>query len=204
MTHSLRTRFNLFIQPAGFTFLLLLLPVAASPAASKTEQFQAILDAAVDAGVMAVSAHVYWDGGFWVGTAGETSADSGEPLGPDSLFRIASITKLFTATVILQLVDENILQLSDTLADRLQEGPVLSIPHADSISVEMLLNHTTGIRNFSAVDDFWTEAYGDRGLDRIWEPDELISYALREKPYFTPGAAGQRESTLTVITSCSA
>ena len=108
---------------------------------------------------MAVSAHISWDDGSWMGVAGETSADSGEPLSPDSLFRLASLTKLFTATVILQLVDEELLHLSDILADRLPERPVVDIPHADSITIGMLLDHTSGIRSFTDIDSFWREAY---------------------------------------------
>jgi hypothetical protein len=46
-----------------------------------------------------------WSDHSWTGTAGTTSSTSGEPLSADSRFRLASITKLFTATLILQLVD---------------------------------------------------------------------------------------------------
>ena len=165
------------------------------PSAAETPavQFQAILDAAVNKGLMAVSAHISWDNGSWMGVAGETSADSGEPLSPDSLFRLASVTKLFTATVILQLVDENILHLNDTLANRLPESPAADIPHADSITLGMLLDHTSGIRSFTDIDGFWREAYGKGGLDRIWDPDELIRYGLQKKPYFDPGVQGKRQ-----------
>ena len=162
-------------------------PGLACAADNKAGQFQAILDSAVEAGLVGVSAYASRDDGFWAGVAGETSADSAEPLGPESVFRIASITKLFTATVILQLVDENALRLTDTLADRLSDNPASNIPHADSITIAMLLNHSSGIYSFSDSNNFWREAYGNGGLDRIWEPAELIGYALQGEPYFTPG-----------------
>ena len=161
-------------------------------AESPDVRFQAILDAAVKDGMVAVSASVSWDNGSWEGVAGETSADSGAELNPDSLFRLASVTKLFTATVILELVDEQALRLSDTLDKHLSENLAAKIPYADSITVNMLLDHTSGIRSFSDIDSFWREAYGNGGLDRTWDPDNLIEYGLRKKPYFKPGSRGKR------------
>ena len=157
------------------------------------EQFESILDAAVTEGIQALSVRVTWPEGSWAGTAGESYADSGDSLGVDSLFRIASITKLFTATVILQLVDEQVLSLDDTLADLLPNVPVIEIPHAESITVRMLLDHTSGIRSFTDIDEFWDKAYGERGLDRTWLPDDLVRYGLADKPHFKPGKKGKKQ-----------
>jgi len=180
----------------------------AVPAESKAEQFESILDAAVAQGVQALSVRVTWTDGEWAGVAGVSSADSSstdssstnssstdlaDNLSVDSLFRVASITKLFTATVILQLVDEQLLSLDDTLADRLPNSPASEIPHAESITVGMLLNHTSGIRSFSDIDDFWDEAYGEGGLDRTWLPADLIRYGLSKKPHFEPGKKGENK-----------
>ncbi|MCZ6459377.1 MAG: serine hydrolase [Gammaproteobacteria bacterium] len=175
----------------------LVVPVALAGFAASAEptapQFQAILDSAVASGLPAVSAHVSWNNGLWSGVAGKTSADSGEPLNSDSRFRLASITKLFTSVVVLQLVDEKVLQLSDVLLDRLPGSPVADIPHADSITIAMLLDHTSGIHSFTDVDGFWREAYSNAGLDRIWQPAELIGYSLQKRPYFEPGFPGRKQ-----------
>ena len=181
-------------MPNGFGRLVVLL-VLAGPAAgaeSRAQQFQVILDAAVASGLPAVSAHVSWNDGSWSGVAGKTSADSGESLSADSRFRLASITKLFTSVVVLQLVDEKVLRLGDVLADHLHGSPVADIPHVDSITIAMLLDHTSGIRSFTDVDGFWREAYGNAGLDRIWQPAELIGYGLQKRPYFEPGTPGEK------------
>ena len=160
-------------------------------------RLQAILDEAVEAGLPAVSASLVRGEQSWAGVAGETSSSSGEPLNVNSRFRIASITKLFTATVILQLVDEGKLHLSDTLTEMLPERPASDIPHADTISLSMLLDHTSGIRNFTDDSAFWQEAYERRGLDRTWEPGELIGYSSRKEPYFKPGEAARRHYSST-------
>ncbi len=191
--NSLTIRLSLNLLRNLFFLILVMLSGLAPAAENKSEQFQSILDDAVGTGLMAVSAHISWGNESWTGVAGESSADSGEQLNSDSLFRIASITKLFTATLVLQLVDENALQLSDILADRLPLDVVADIPHADSITIEMLLDHSSGIRSFSDIDSFWKEAYRNGGLERIWEPEELISYALQDKPYFIPGIEGRTQ-----------
>ena len=79
--------------------VLVALAGTAASAEPTAHQFQAILDSAVASGLPAVSAHVSWNNGSWSGIAGETSADSGEPLNSDSRFRLASITKLFTSQI---------------------------------------------------------------------------------------------------------
>ena len=193
MTYLFTNSSRLSISKTISLLFLSLLPYFSLAAENYADQFQAILDAAVKDGHMAVSAQVSWGDNSWSGVSGEASAKSGEPLIADSVFRIASISKLFTATVILQLVDEEVLQLSDFLADLLPESLVLNIPHADAVTIEMLLNHSSGIRSFSDIDEFWDEAYGNEGLDRTWEPTELISYALSDEPYFEPGVSGQKQ-----------
>jgi CubicO group peptidase (beta-lactamase class C family) len=74
----------------------------------------------------------------------------------------------------------------------LPDGGAGDIPHADAITIKMLLNHTSGIRSFTEINSFWREAYSKGGLDRIWKPDELIAYALQKKPHFNPGTPGER------------
>jgi D-alanyl-D-alanine carboxypeptidase len=155
-------------------------------------RFQAVLDEAHAAGMPAVSVLMATDGKVWTGVAGESSDASGKTLSPLSRFRLASITKLVTATVVLQLVDEGRLGLDGTLADLLPGAPVADIPYAELVSVKQLLDHTSGIRSFTDIDAFWDNAYSAGGLDRTWDPADLISYATTEGPYFEPGAPGQR------------
>lgn len=178
----------LLAQLSSAACLLFILQASISMAADEAPRFQAILDAAVEEGVRAVSVHVSWDENSWSGTAGASSSDTTETLSPDSIFRLASISKLFTATIILQLVDEGVLELSDLLIDHLSDSPVSDLPYADLITIEMLLDHSSGIYSYSDADDFWDEAYRAGGLDRIWSPAELIAYAVEEKSYFDPSS----------------
>src|SRR4026207_1986799 len=65
-----------------------------------------------------------------------------KPLTAASRFRIGSITKMFTATMILQLVEEGKLKLTDTLDKFLPQ-----VPNAGKITIAQILSHRSGIPN---------------------------------------------------------
>lgn len=71
----------------------------------------------------------------------------------DSVFRIGSVSKQFTAAAILLLVEDGALSLDDTL-DRFFPG----FPRSDEVSVRQLLQHTSGIRNYTSLDGFMEHA----------------------------------------------
>jgi D-alanyl-D-alanine carboxypeptidase len=64
---------------------------------------------------------------------------------PQSWYRIGSTTKTFTAVVLLQLVAQGKLALSDTIHNWL---PDLGVPHAESLSIEHLLRMRSGLFDF--------------------------------------------------------
>jgi CubicO group peptidase (beta-lactamase class C family) len=68
-------------------------------------------------------------------------------------YRIGSITKQFTAACILQLAEQNKLQLEDKLSKYIPD-----YPKGDSITIHMLLNHTSGITNYTSLPEFWPKA----------------------------------------------
>jgi CubicO group peptidase (beta-lactamase class C family) len=77
------------------------------------------------------------------------------PADPYSLFKIASIGKLYDAVAITKLVCNNQLSLDKTLADYF---PELSgrIENADKITLRMMVQHRSGIPNLTDTPDFWT------------------------------------------------
>jgi D-alanyl-D-alanine carboxypeptidase len=76
--------------------------------------------------------------------AGMAEADCNSPMTTDHHFRIASVTKLFTAVMILRLVDRQLLTLDQSVAELL---PELEIPRADKITIHHLLLHQSGLPN---------------------------------------------------------
>ncbi|MFI6512756.1 serine hydrolase [Streptosporangium sp. NPDC050855] len=148
-------------------------PSAGSPGAAS--EVQAVADDLVSAGSPGAVVHLRDDGRIREAAAGFADLATRTPMRVDHRFRIASVTKTFTAAVVLQLVRERRLALGDTLG-KLLPGV---LPGADRVTVEQLLTHTSGIPDY-LTDSRFTDAVVDRGLHtRDWPPRELLGYGGR-------------------------
>src|SRR5688572_29692036 len=78
------------------------------------------------------------------GAAGLASLEQQTPLVPTDRFGVGSVTKPFTAVLVLQLVDDGVLTLDDTVTKWLDDPVVGRVPHVDRITLRQLLNHTSG------------------------------------------------------------
>jgi len=133
------------------------------------------LSAAVASGLPGVV--VFANGGK--GAAGLANVETGEPLTPAHRFRVASVSKIFIATVVLQLVGEGALELDAEAA-----------PLTPGVTLRQLLNHTSGLPNAEIFDDLveFFEPYR-RNPDHRWEmsPHDLLALAVGRPRLFPPG-----------------
>ena len=105
---------------------------------------------------------VLLDGNTSITAAGMLNVESGVGATPDSLFQIGSITKVYTATLALQLADEGSLDIDVPIAAVLPELR-LAEPHATArVTMRHLLTHTSGIEG----DHFVDVGRGDDVLER--------------------------------------
>ncbi|MFN0207688.1 MAG: serine hydrolase domain-containing protein [Planctomycetota bacterium] len=103
--------------------------------------------------------------------------DSKKPLGADALFRIGSVTKQMTAAGLLLLVEGGKVRLEDPISKYVPD-----IPDGDRITLHQLLNHTSGVRNFTNL-----PGYVDEVIRRDMNTRELIDLFRKEKSDFAPG-----------------
>lgn len=111
------------------------------------------------------------NGSSWKGSAGYSILENETEMSTDLSFRIGSITKTFTATLILILIDEGLLSLETTLNEVV---PELEIIMGDQITIENLLEMRSGLEKYLANEDFGGFYIYDPG--RIWTPEELVYY----------------------------
>ena len=136
-------------------------------------ELQGIVDALVegpDAVAPGATAYVSGPNGNWVGAAGVADVDSDAPMPPDARMRIASVSKLYLATMIFQLDQEGVLNTGDTVEQWL---PGL-LPYGDDITIEHLLTNTSGLIDDNDIDDAYKAGTIDRYLDNV-EDDELLA-----------------------------
>src|SRR5882757_1222771 len=144
-------------------------------------KLQGVLDRLVEEGAAGVLLH-YRDGrGEWRGASGVTELGTGGPVDPDGWFRIGSVTKTFTAAVVLQLVGEGVLALGDSV-ERWLPGVV---PDGEGITLRQLLNHTSGLHNYT--DDLSDPAAIVRDRFVQWEPMRAVGMAVSRDRLFAPG-----------------
>jgi D-alanyl-D-alanine carboxypeptidase len=96
-------------------------------------------------------------------------------------FRVASITKTFVATVVLQLVAEGKLGLDDPV-ERWLPGLV---PNGRAITIRELLDHTSGLFDYFGDKGFVRAVVAQPG--RIWPRRRLVAIAASHPPLFPPG-----------------
>jgi D-alanyl-D-alanine carboxypeptidase len=97
---------------------------------------------------------------------------------PETKFRIGSISKTFTAALVLKAVEENKLKLDDRLSKFYAE-----IKNSDKITLEQLLNHRSGIHNVTAAADYlaWSKS--------AVTPKQMVAKIVNGGNDFEPGAS---------------
>jgi D-alanyl-D-alanine carboxypeptidase len=145
------------------------------------------------------------DSWVWSGAAGMAGQEDQIPMTEDTPFYLASITKLFTATVIMELYEKGLLFLEDPIGKYLPEGLIKGIhvyrgrDYSSEITIDQLLSHTSGIA------DYYTEKGNDgknifelflEDPERVWTVDETIDRVRRGlKSYFEPGKGAHYSDT---------
>jgi D-alanyl-D-alanine carboxypeptidase len=108
-------------------------------------------------------------------------------------FRVASITKTFVATVVLQLVDEGLLGLDDSV-ERWLPG---LLPNGSAITIRRLLDHTSGLYDYSHDPRFGKAVIAHPR--QAWPPRKLVAIATRHAPRFAPGRGWWYSNTNYVV-----
>ncbi|MFI9345221.1 serine hydrolase domain-containing protein [Streptomyces sp. NPDC052773] len=159
---------------------------------------QDAMDAAVTAGVPGVVAEARDSRGVWKGTSGVADLATRQPRGYGDRFRAGSVTKTLVATVLLQLQAEGKLDL-DAPVDHHLPGLVRGNGHdGTKITVRQLMNHTSGIFNFTEDATFAQKVLGIDFLESRyddWTPRQVIALALRNPPQFAPGTSWKYSNT---------
>jgi len=109
---------------------------------------------------------------------GMANLELGVKMQPNHIFRIGSITKQFTASAILKLVEEGKVKLDADITEYIKDYPT----HGHKITIEHLLTHTSGIKSYTGMKEWDSEA-----RKRDFTPAELVDYFKNKPMDFKPG-----------------
>lgn len=135
------------------------------------------LKAVVATGVPGAVAVALGPSGRVGGAAGLADVATGQPLTVEHRFRIGSVTKIFTGTLVLKLVAEGLLDLDGDAA-----------PFVEDVTIRQLLNHTSGLDDFDVDPVPFFEPYR-RDPSHRWKlgPREELELVLEKQRLFPPG-----------------
>ena len=170
-------------RPLTTALLLLLLAACLQPAHAQDKAAQ--IDALVakyheygqfnGAVLVAENDAVIYKKGF-----GDANMEWGVANTPDTKFRIGSVTKQFTATLILQLMEEGKISLDGTISDYLPDYPPAQ---GDKVTIHHLLTHTSGIPSYTGIPGFMQENTRDP-----YAPDSFLTFFSSLDFEFEPGS----------------
>jgi D-alanyl-D-alanine carboxypeptidase len=167
-------------------------PSGPSRAVLLAQALQARLQASLDGmrvgyGIPGVSATIIFDDGTsWTGVSGLADVEAGIPVTPATGFALASITKTFTAALVLELVSQGELSLGASVGSYL---PGVEID--GRVTVGQLLDHTSGLADFFLNPRIDAALQGDPGLG--WSIARTLRFV--GKPLFAPGSAWRYSNT---------
>ena len=155
------------------------------------------LDAAIDAVVAAEAIPgaligIWSPDGEYIRASGVADTATDSPVKTDFYSRIGSVTKTFTATALLLLVDRGEVDLESPIADYLD-----GIPDGEAITVGQLATMRSGLAEYTETDGFQAAMRADPS--RSFTPRELLALAFAEPPIFPPGQGWRYSNTNYVV-----
>jgi D-alanyl-D-alanine carboxypeptidase len=167
-------------------------PGRAHAATAAPPALQQALDRLVADGVPGAIALERQGAEEWHAASGVSDLKTKEPISARGRFRIGSITKSFVSTVVLKLVAQRRLSLDDTVEQWL---PGI-VPNGDGITVRELMNHTSGLYNYTDI-PFYIQVMRDPL--KTWRPLQLVQLAVAHPPVFAPGTSWEYSNTNYIV-----
>ena len=107
-----------------------------------------------------------------------------------SVYRIGSVTKQFTSSAVMQLVEQGKVKLNDSIGAYL---PMLPMPWR-VVTVRQLLNHTSGIPSYTDIGPSWVRRWGEE-----MNPDTLVALTANVPMWFAPGSQWRYDNSGYVV-----
>jgi CubicO group peptidase (beta-lactamase class C family) len=105
--------------------------------------------------------------------------------GPTTVYEIGSITKQFTSSAIMRLVEQGRINLDDDLSKYLPRFPL----HGHHVTIRQLLNHTSGIHSYTSS-PVWRPHWAED-----LTPDSIVGFVANDSFDFAPGTAWRYDNT---------
>lgn len=130
--------------------------------------------------------------GTWTKAYGLADPEANTPMAVGMHTRIASLTKMYAGTIVMQLAEEGELALDDTIGEYID-----GVPNGDEITLTHLANMTSGVASYTRSEAFVQQYFDDPGA--VYTPDEVVAVGVSLSPLFEPGEEFDYSNTNTVL-----
>ena len=130
--------------------------------------------------------------GVWTKAYGKADPKTGSAMKVGVHTRIGSVTKTFTGTALMRLVQDGKVALDDPIGKY-----VAGVPNGDRVTLRQLANMTSGVASYTRSTKF-TDVYFAKP-QTIFTPDQLLKIGIEESPLFEPGERFDYSNTNTVL-----
>ncbi|MFF0817533.1 serine hydrolase domain-containing protein [Rhodococcus sp. NPDC003318] len=166
---------------------------AAAMDSAVAERLDSAIEAAMaQASVPGAIVGIWGPDGNYVEAHGVADKATGAPMQADFFSRIGSVTKTFTVTGVLQLVDEGKVGLDDPISKY-----VPGVPDGDRITIRQLARMQSGLANYTVSEQFQQAFFADPSAP--FTPQQLLGYAFALPPTFPPGEGFEYSNTNTTL-----
>ncbi|MFE0192025.1 serine hydrolase domain-containing protein [Streptomyces sp. NPDC059008] len=145
-----------------------------------------------EAKIPGVTVGLWTPDGNYVRSFGLANPSNGQAMAPDLHMRIGSVTKTFTVTALLQLVDRHKVNLDDPIG-KYVEG----VPNGSNITLRELAGMRSGLFNYSRDNAFYEALTNDP--HQPFAPQELLGYAFQHHVLFPPGSRFKYSNTNLIL-----
>ncbi|MBL7738408.1 MAG: beta-lactamase family protein [Chitinophagaceae bacterium] len=127
-------------------------------------------------------------------TSGYNNKEKGTSLRSTDRMLQGSVGKTYVAAIALQLIKEGKISLDEKVSAYLGHYDWYKrIPNAESITIRMIMNHTSGVMRYEFKEQFTKDLTADPA--KIWTPEDLLRYILDEKASFAAGEGWEYSDT---------
>lgn len=154
---------------------------------AKSDSLHAIMKRYVKTGLPGVAMAIYSEkDGWWAGAEGYEKVETKSPMQNSNLQYLQSVSKTYMAVAILQLQEQGKIALDAPITEYLPAKYAADVKNAGSITVRMLLNHTSGVPEYS-TDPAFVSYVMEHPVQKL-TTEFVISTIAGKESMFTPGS----------------
>jgi D-alanyl-D-alanine carboxypeptidase len=164
---------------------------------SKAKEIQPVIDQLVTEGIPGCALAIYSEEGWWTAAAGVAKIENNTPMQSCHLQYLQSVAKTYMAVGILKLYEQGKIDLQSPMTNYLPEKYARYITDGHRVTMQMLLNHTSGIPEYNFQPDYVAKLL--QHPDYQFVPEDYLKYIEGKPLDFEPGSKYSYRNTNYVL-----